>query len=98
MRLFEDLCNALAPLQLIPRGLVQVGGAELGKGDQLSILGQVQADAPCDTAHGPTLGGSADARDRESGVYGGSYACVKEVRLQVYLSVCDGDDVGGDVG
>jgi hypothetical protein len=97
-RLLQDLGDALASLQLPAGGRVEFRGAELGKGLQLSVLGQVQAHPACNLAHRPPLRGAADSRHREAYVEGGPDTGVEEVRLQVDLPVGDGDDVGRDIG
>ncbi len=95
--LFQDLDHPLAPVELRLRRLVQLG-AELGKGGQLPILGQIQAEAPRHLPHRLDLGAPPDPRDRQPHVHRGPNPRVEEVRLEINLPVGDGDHIGRDVG
>ena len=97
LALLEQLDHAGPPVQLVPRGLVEVGG-EQGERLQGPELGQVDAQGARDLAHGPDLGAAADPRDRGADVDGRPHALVEQVGLQVDLAVGDRDDVGRDVG
>ena len=50
-----------------------------------------------DGAYGGKLRPAADAGDGFADVDGGLDAFVKEVRVEEYLAVGDGDEIGGDV-
>src|SRR5439155_27218161 len=71
---------------------------ELGKGRQLAILRQVQAQRAGDLAHGLDLGAAADAADRKTDVDGRADVGIEQIGFEVNLSVRDGDDVGRNVG
>jgi hypothetical protein len=55
LRLLDDLGDALAAVELVTRGLVQVR-RELGEGGQLAELGQIQLERAGDLLHGLVLG------------------------------------------
>ena len=97
MALLEDLGGALAALQLLARGGVQVGRAELRECDQLAVLRQVKAQPARHAAHRPRLRRAAHPRYRQPRVHGGPYAGVEQLRLKVYLPVGYGYDIRGDI-
>ncbi len=97
LALLEELGEALAALELLAGGGVQVGG-ELGEGGHLAELSEFQLEGSGDGFHRLDLGATADAADGEADVDGRADAGVEEVGLQEDLAVGDGDDVGGDVG
>src|SRR5207245_1879618 len=92
LALLEQLYHALAPRELHLGGLVEVG-AELGKGGQLAILGEVEAQLAGHLSHRLDLRRAADTRDGEADVDGRPDAAVEEVGLEVDLAVGDRDDV-----
>ena len=95
--LFQDLDHSPPAVELRLRRLIQLG-PELGKGRQLPVLGQVEAEASGHLPHGPDLGASAHPRNRQPHVHRRSNAGVKEIGLEIDLPVGDGDHIGRDVG
>src|SRR3990172_13377805 len=62
LRLLQDLGEALPPVKLATGNGVEVGGAELGEGGEVTVLRQVQANAAGDLP--PCSGASFAARSR----------------------------------
>ena len=96
-RLLEQLDEAVAPVELGLRHLVELG-AEAGEGLELAELRQVALERAHGLLHGLDLGGAAHPGHRLAGVEGGADARLEQVVLQVDLAVGDRDHVGGDVG
>ena len=76
---------------------VQVG-AELGKGSDLTVLGQEELERTSNLLHGLELSGGADTRHGQTDVDRRSDTLEEELGLQEDLAVGDGNDVGGNVG
>ena len=98
LALLEHLGGELPSGQLGAGCGVEVGGAELGEGRQLAVLGQFQPQPPGNFADGPRLGRAAHPRDRKPHVDRRADAGVEKLRLKVNLPVGDGNHVGRDVG
>ena len=96
--LFQHFGGALSALQLAAGRRVQVRRAELGEGDQLAVLRQVQPQRSRHRAHRARLGGAAHARHGQARVHRRTDAAVEQLRLEVYLPVRYRDHVRGDVG
>ena len=95
--LLEQLSQAGPTLELAAGLTVEVRG-ELGERGQLPILSQVEAELARHLAHRLCLRVAADARDRNPNVERRPLAAVEKVRLEVDLTVRDGDHVGRDEG
>src|SRR4051794_34166948 len=96
LTLLQDLDETTAAIELRLRNFVEVG-AELRERRQFAVLREVEAQRARHRAHRSHLRRTADARHRDADVDGRTNAGVEEVRLQEYLAVGDGDDVGRDV-
>ena len=97
LRLLHQLSHALAALQLLAGGFVQVRG-KLGKCCQLAVLGQGQADTAAQLLDDLGLGRTTHTTDRETSINGRADAAVEQVGFQVDLAVGDRDHVGGHEG
>ena len=96
-RLLEQLGQAVAPVELGLRHLVELG-AEGGEGLELAELGQVALERAHRRLHGLDLGGATHPGHRLAHVDGGADARLEQVVLEEDLAVGDRDDVGRDVG
>lgn len=95
--LLEQLDQALTTGQRLLGGGVQIG-TELGKGSNLTVLGQEELKRTSDLLHRLELGSGADTRHGKTDVDGGTHTLVEELSLQEDLAVGNGNDVGGNVG
>jgi hypothetical protein len=95
--LLEQLGHAGAAVQLLAGGFVQVGG-ELRERSQFAVLGQVGTDTAGEVLDDLGLGGTADARHRDTGVDGGADTGVEQAGFQEDLAVGDRDHVGRHEG
>src|SRR6478672_3681998 len=98
LALFEQLGQPGPALKLLSRGGVQVLCPERREGFQLAILRQLQPQRATDRLHGLDLRRTTHPRDRHSDVDRRPDTLVEQVGLEEALTVCDGDDVGRDVG
>ena len=97
LALLEQLGEANTSAEELLGGSVQVG-AELGKGGDLAVLGELELHGAGDLLHGLGLSGGADARHRQADVDGRSDALVEQLGLQEDLTVRDRDHVGRNIG
>ncbi len=95
--LFQNFHPALTAVQLILRGLVEIG-TKLREGFQTAILSQFQAQFAGDGSHRFDLCAAADAAHGKTDVDGRADVRVKQIAFEIDLAVGDGDDVGGNVG
>src|SRR6185312_13832908 len=95
--LLQDFHQTAAAIQLILRGLVEIG-AELREGSQFAVLRKFQLQSTGNLTHGFDLSRTAHAAYRDTYVYRRTNARVEQVRLKEDLSIGNGDDVGGNVG
>ena len=72
-------------------------GREFGEGFQLTILRLVNLQCAGNFLHTLNLSTAAHTADGDTYVDGGALALVEEIGVKVYLTIGDGDDVGGDV-
>ena len=93
LRLFQDLDQAAAAIELIERGLVEVG-TELRERRELAVLREVEAQRAGHLPHRFHLRRAADARHGVADVDRGSDTLVEEIRLEEDLAVGDRDHVG----
>ena len=70
--LLQNLDQVLAAIQLLLRGLVEIG-TELREGRQLAILRQIEAQAAGDLPHRLGLRVAAHAADGDADVDGGAH-------------------------
>jgi hypothetical protein len=97
LRLLEQLREPRAPLELPPRGRIQILGAELREGLQLAVLGEVEPQRAGDGLHRLRLRVAAHARDGDADVCGRPLPGVEQVELEEDLTVRNRDDVRRDV-
>jgi hypothetical protein len=95
--LLEELSQTLTTVESLLGSSVQIG-TELGKGSDLTVLGQEELQRTSDLLHGLELSGGADTRHRQTDVDGRTDTLVEELGLEEDLTVCDGNDVGRNVG
>ncbi len=72
--------------------------AESGKGFQFSKLGQVQPQGAGHLLHGFYLGGTADPGYGKTDINRRSDTGEKQARFKIYLTVCNRNNIGGDIG
>ena len=97
MLLLKQLDNALAPIEPCLRCRVEIR-AELCKCGQLAELSEIELHLASDLFDRFDLSGGTDTTDRESDRDRWPNALIKQIRLEVNLSVCDGNDVGRNIG
>ena len=95
--LLHQFGNALAALQLLAGGFVEIGG-KLREGRQFPVLRQRQAHTAAELLDDLGLGRTADARHRQTGVDSRTDTGVEQVGFQKDLPVGDRDHVGGHEG
>ena len=91
--LLHQLGDALAALELLAGGVVEVG-RELRERRELAVLRERDADAARQLLHDLGLRRATDARHRDAGVHGRADAGVEQVGLEEDLAVGDRDHVG----
>ena len=97
LRLLEDLGQAGAALQDVLSGGVKVR-AELRKGGDLTVLGELQLEGTGDLLHPGELRGGSDAGHGQTDVEGRADPLVEQLSLQEDLAVGNRNHVGGNVG
>src|SRR2546422_6292174 len=97
LALLEDLGEAGAPRERLPRRLVQVG-PELRERRPPTTFRHLQAQGARNLLHALDLRVAADAGYGNAGGDRRGLAGIEEIGLQEDLPVGDGDDVGRDVG
>src|SRR6478609_77811 len=95
LRLLEQRHQALAAVQLLARGGVEVGG-EHREGLHGAELREVDLERAGDRLHRLRHRRAAHSRDRDAHVDGGALVGREQVGLQEDLAVRDRDDVGRD--
>ena len=96
LRLLEHFHDALAPLKLGARGLVEVA-AKLRERRQLAELREVQLDGSRNLLHRLHLRGGAHAADRQAHRNRRAHALIKQICFQKQLAVGDGNHVRRNV-
>ena len=94
--LLQNLDQAAAAVELLLRGLVEVG-AELREGRQFAVLREFETERTGNRSHGLGLRAAADAADRETDVDGRPDVRVEQVGFEVDLTVGDRNHVGRNV-
>ena len=97
LRLLEQLGHAGAAVELLARGLIQVG-SKLCKRRQFAVLRQVGANTAGQVLDQLGLGRAADARNRDTGIDGGADTGVEQAGFQENLAVGDRNHVGRHEG
>merc|ERR1711943_152759 len=95
--LLEQFTQALAALQLLLGGSIQIGG-KLGEGSQLVELSQLKLQGAGNLLDGLGLGSTAHPAHGDTHVDGGTQTGVEQVGAEEDLTVRDRNHVGGDVG
>ena len=93
----QDLTDPLALCQLLLRVVIQLG-TELREGRQLAILSQLHTNGRRDLLHGLDLCGTADTGYGKTRVNRRAEAGIEHFRLQIDLTICDGDNICGNIG
>src|SRR5262249_58636581 len=93
LRLFEDLDDALATVNLCLRLGIQLR-AELGERRQLAKLREIALELPCNLLHGFELRCRTNPRNRQPDRTSRTHALIEQIRFQVDLSVRDRNYVG----
>ena len=95
--LLEELSELLTSVEELLGGSIEIR-AELGKGGDLTILGQLELEGTGKLLHGLDLGGGTDTGHGETDVNGWADTLMEKLSFQEDLTVSDGDHIGWDVG
>ena len=96
LTLFQNLDQTASAIQLLLRGLVEIG-TKLRKGGQFAILRQFETKRTGNRSHGFRLRAAADAADRETDVNRRPNVRVEQVGFEIDLAVGDRNHVGRNV-
>lgn len=94
--LFKKFGKSNTSVKKLLGGGVHIG-TELGKGGDLSVLGQIQLHGAGDLFHGFELGSGTDSGDGETDVDCWSDTFMEQFSFQENLTVSNRNDVGWDV-
>merc|ERR1712100_388334 len=97
LRLLEQFTKALATLQLLLGGGVEVR-SKLGEGGQLIELGQLQFQGTGNLLDGLGLGSTTHPAHGDTHVDRRTQSGVEQIRAEEDLTIRDRNHVGGDVG
>ena len=97
LRLTQQSHEPLSVEELLARELVQVA-RKLHEDLHLAVLRKVETQGPDRLFHRLRLRVAAHSGDGKTDVDGGALSLEKELALEEYLPVRDGDDIGGDIG
>ena len=94
LTLLEDLGEAFAAMELLLRGLIEIG-TELREGSESAVLRQFESQCTGDGLHRFGLSIAADTTDRETDVHGRADVRIEQVGFEVDLAVGNRNDVVG---
>merc|ERR1719343_733530 len=97
LSLLEKFVQTNTTVQLLLGGGIQIG-TELGKGGDLTVLGEFELHGTGNSGGGLVLGGGSDTRDGKTDRNGGTLTLVEEFGFQENLSIGNGNNVCGNVG
>merc|ERR1719413_92844 len=96
LSLLEKFVQTNTTVQLLLGGGIQIG-TELGKGGDLTVLGEFELHGTGNGGGGLVLGGGSDTGHGKTDRNGGTLTLVEEFGFQENLSIGNGNHVRGNV-